>query len=69
MPLHIMTKQLCMWTDDNIAHANMLFYPLYYDLISLITQSIKITQAFHLLLGLAENQIVFCVLKFKIAFG
>ena len=42
---------------DNIAHANMLFYPLYYDIISLT--SLKITQVFHLLLGFAENQIVF----------
>ena len=23
-----------MWADDNIAHANMLFYPLYYDIIN-----------------------------------
>ena len=47
---------------DNIAHANMLFYPLYYDIISLT--SLKITQAFHLLLGFAENQGTF--LDFKI---
>ena len=31
-----------------------LSYPLYYDIISLT--SLKITQAFHLLLGFAENQ-------------
>ena len=42
-----------MWAADNIAHANMLLYPLYYDIISLT--SLKITQAFHLLLGFAEN--------------
>ena len=42
--------------DDNIAHANMLFYSLYYDIISLT--SLKITQAFHLLIGFAENSIV-----------
>ena len=42
---------------NNVAHANMLFYPLYYDIISLT--SLKITQAFHLLFGFAENQIVF----------
>ena len=41
---------------DNIAHANMLFYPLYYDIISIT--SLIITQAFHLLLGFAENSIV-----------
>ena len=41
---------------DNIAHANMLFYPLYYDTIS--QTSLKITQAFHLSFGFAENPIV-----------
>ena len=41
---------------DNIAHDNMLFYPLYYGIISLT--SLKITQAFHLLLGFADNPIV-----------
>ena len=46
-----------MWAADNIARANMLFYPVYYDIISLT--SLKIMQAFHLLLGFAENQIVF----------
>ena len=45
-----------MWAADNIAHANMLFYPLYYDIISLT--SLKITQAFHLFLGFAENSII-----------
>ena len=40
----------------------MLFYPLYYNIINLT--SIKITQAFHLLLDFAENQGVF--LDFKI---
>ena len=34
----------------------MLFYPLYYDIISL--KSLKITQAFHLLFGFAKNPIV-----------
>ena len=53
-----------MWAADNIAHANMLFYPLYYDIISLT--SLKITQAFYLLLGFAENQIVFWDFKVKI---
>ena len=47
---------------DNITHANMLFYPLYYDVISLT--SLKIAQVFHLLLDFAENQGVF--LDFKI---
>ena len=45
-----------MWAADNIVHANMLFYPLYYDIINL--RSLKITQEFHLLLGYAENDIV-----------
>ena len=39
-----------------MAHANMLFYPLYYDMISLT--GLKITQEFHLLSGFAENSIV-----------
>ena len=43
-----------MWAADNVTHANMLFYQLYYDIISLT--SVKIIQAFHLLLGFAENQ-------------
>ena len=40
----------------NIANANRLFYPLYYDVTSLT--SLKILQVFHLLLGFAENLIV-----------
>ena len=39
----------------------MLFYPPYHDMISLT--NLKLTQAFHLLLGFAENQIVFWDLK------
>ena len=50
---------------SNIAHANVLFYPLYYD-ISLT--SLKITQVFHLLLDFAENQIVFWDFKIQKAF-
>ena len=46
-----------MWAADNITHANILFYPLYYDIISLA--SLKITQVFHLFLVFAENQVVF----------
>ena len=41
----------------------MLFYLLYYDIISLTSQ--KITQAFHLLLGFAENQTVFWDFKIQ----
>ena len=41
---------------------NMLFYPLYYDIISLT--SLIITRAFYLLLGFAENLIV--IWDFKI---
>ena len=47
---------LTMMAADNITHANLLFYQLYYGIISLI--SLKITQEFHLLLGFAENLIV-----------
>ena len=39
-----------------ISHVNMLFYPLYYDIMP---NKYKITQTFHLLLGFAKNQIVF----------
>ena len=35
----------------------MLFYQLHYDIISL--KSVKIIQAFHLLLGFAENEGIF----------
>ena len=52
-----------MWAADNIAPANMLFYSLYYDIISL--RSLKITQAFHLLLDLAENQGIFWDFKIQ----
>ena len=41
----------------------MLFYPLYYDIINLT--SLKITQAFYLLLGFAENQGVFWDFKIQ----
>ena len=41
----------------------MLFYTLYYDIISLT--SLKITQAFYLLLGFAENQGVFWDFKIE----
>ena len=50
-----------MWAIDNITHANMLFYPLYYDIVSLT--SLKIIQAFHLLLDFAENQGIFLDIK------
>ena len=46
-----------------ITQANMLFYPLYCDIISLTSP--KITQTFHLLLGFADNQIVFWEFKIK----
>ena len=49
--LHITTNQL--HGRPIISHANMLFYPLYCDIISLT--SLKITQAFYLLLGFKEN--------------
>ena len=41
----------------------MLLYPLYCDIISLT--NLKITQAFHLLLDFAENQIIFWDLKIR----
>ena len=62
MFLHIAVSELHGWLN-NIAHDNMLFYPLYYDIISLT--SLKITQAFHLLLGFAENQGVFWNFKIQ----
>ena len=41
----------------------MLFFSLYYDILSLT--SLKITQAFHLLLGFVENQTVFWDFKIQ----
>ena len=41
----------------------MLFYSLYYDILSLT--SLKITQAFHLLFGFVENQTVFWDFKIR----
>ena len=52
-----------MWVADNIAHANILFYPLYYDIISLT--SLKIIQVFHLLLDFTEIQGVFWDFKIQ----
>ena len=61
--------QSIAWAADNIAHADMLFYSLYYDIISLT--SLKITQTFHLLLGLQKIKLFFGILKLKntVAFG
>ena len=39
----------------------MLFYPLYYDILT----SLNITQAFHLLLGFTENQAVYWDFKIQ----
>ena len=41
----------------------MLFYPLYYNIISLA--SLKITLAFHLLLGFVDNQMVYWDFKIQ----
>ena len=41
----------------------MLFFPLYYDILSLT--SLKIIQVFHLLLGFVENQAVFWDFKIR----
>ena len=41
----------------------MLFYPLYYNIISLT--SLKIIQAFHSLLSFAENQVIFWDFKIQ----
>ena len=41
----------------------MLFFSLYYDILSLT--SLKITQAFHLLLGFVENQTIFWDFKIR----
>ena len=46
-----------VWAANNIAPANMLSFSLYYDILSLT--NLKITQAFHLLIGFVENQTVF----------
>ena len=47
-----------MWAADSIVHVNMPFLPTV--LCNIISLTIlNITQAFHLLLGFAENQIVF----------
>ena len=43
--------------------ANMLFFSLYYDILSLT--SLKITRVFHLLLGFVENQTVFWDFKIR----
>ena len=56
-----------VWADNNITHVYMLFYPLYFDTINL--KSLKITQAFHLLLGFVENPIISWHFKFETAFG
>ena len=55
-----------MWASDNIVPANILFYPLYCDIIIRLI-NLKITQAFHLLLGFTENQTIFW--DFKIQHG
>ena len=69
MFLHIMVNQLHEQLTIIISHANMLFYPLYYDIIKLSLTCLNITQVFYLLRGFAENQIFLRILKFKIAFG
>ena len=51
---------------DNVAHADMLFYPLYYDIIILASK--EITEALHLLLGFGENQIIFWDFKIQNSF-
>ena len=65
-----------MWEVDNNVIVIILFYSLYYDIVSLT--SLIITQEFNLLLrlsyiGFAENQIaclsVVGILKFEIVFG
>ena len=48
---------------DNIIYANILYYQLYYNIISLA--SLKFTQVFHVLLGFGENVIVFWDFKFQ----
>ena len=52
-----------MWASDNIVHANMLYYQLYCNIIS--PASLKITEAFHLFHGFAENLIVFWDFKIQ----
>ena len=50
-----------MWAADNIVHANMLFYPLYYDIASLT--NLKTTQAFHLLLDFVLHLVLYLPLN------
>ena len=54
-------------SGSDIAHANILYYPMYYDIISLT--SLKITQAFGLLLFLQKIKSSLGILYFEIAFG
>ena len=58
--------QSIAWASPNIVPANLLFYSLYYAMLSLT--SLKITQVFHLLLGFAENQTVFWDFKTRNSF-
>ena len=67
MFLHIHNSKSIVWAANNIAQANMLFYPLYYGILSLT--ALKITQTFHLLLGFAEIRLSFGILKFEVPFG
>ena len=53
----------CRVFAQTVTYANILLYPLYYEIISLT--SIKIIQVFHLLLGFAENQGVFWDFKIQ----
>ena len=48
---------------DNIIYANILYYQVCYNITSLA--SLKFTQAFHLLLGFAENVIVYWDFKIQ----
>ena len=64
MFLHIVINELHRRLIIIILLANMLFYPLYYDTISLT--STLITQLFHLLLGFTKNQ---GILKFQYRCG
>ena len=64
MFLHITVNELRGRLIVSQVLINILFYPLYYDIIINLT-SLKITQAFHLLLGSAENQVVFWDFKIQ----
>ena len=57
---------VCVEGGFSQIRSHMLFYPLYYDISSLTSlKSLKITQAFQLLLGFVEDQIIYWDFKIR----